>query len=124
MAAKNPIERLRKICMAMPGVTETLSHGEPTWWAGGRTFATTDNNHHHSGRIALVCKAPLGFQGTMVEMAPQRYFRPAYVGHKGWVGLRIDREVDWDEVASVVEQAYRMNLEASPRAPRGVRKGG
>jgi hypothetical protein len=122
MAPKDPIERLRKICMALPGVTETLSHGEPTWWAAARTFASTDNNHHQSGRVAVVCKAPLGFQAAMVEMAPRRFYRPPYVGHKGWVGLRIDLDVDWEEVASVVEQAYRMNLEASAGARRIARK--
>jgi hypothetical protein len=113
MAAKNPIEHLRKICMAMPGVSEKLSHGEPTWWAGGRMFAMTDNNHHDSGHVAVWCKAPLGYQGTMVEMAPRRFFRPPYVGHKGWVGLRLDVDVDWSEVAGVIEQAYRMNADAS-----------
>jgi hypothetical protein len=122
MAPKDPIQRLRKICMALPGVSETLSHGEPTWWAAGRTFASTDNNHHQSGRVAVVCKAPLGFQAAMVEMAPQRFFRPPYVGHKGWVGLRIDLDVDWEEVASVVAQACRINLEAPAGARRSVRK--
>jgi hypothetical protein len=122
MTVKDPIQRLRKICMALEGVTETLSHGEPTWWAGGRTFASTDNNHHQSGRVAVVCKAPMGFQATMVEMAPNRFFRPPYVGHKGWVGLRIDLDVDWDEVASAVEQAYRMNLAEMSRPKRAARK--
>lgn len=121
MPAKKPIERLRAICMALPGVTETISHGEPTWWVRGRTFASTDNNHHRSGRVAVVCKAPLGFQAAMVEMAPERFFRPPYVGHKGWVGLRIDLDVDWSEVKSVVEQAYRINLESAARPRRAGR---
>jgi hypothetical protein len=76
------------------------------------------NNHHNDGRVAIWCKAPLGFQAEMVSVAPERFFVPPYVGVNGWVGLRLDLDVDWDEVKSVVAQAY--NLCAEKSKPRRV----
>lgn len=103
------IDRLRALCLAMPGATEKLSHGEPTWFVGGKTFATTDNNHHSSGHIAAWIKGAPGAQEVLVEGAPDRFFRPPYVGHRGWIGARLDAPgVDWDEIRGLVEEAWRM----------------
>ena len=112
-----PIDKLRKICLALPDAVEKEAWGEPTFRVRGRMFAMYDNNHHDAGRIAVWCKAPLGFQGTMVDEAPERYFIPPYVGVNGWVGVRLDVDVDWKEVAGVVEQAYRMAIEKPKKAP-------
>jgi hypothetical protein len=105
------IDRLRKICLALPDAIEKEAWGEPTFRVRGRMFAMFTNNHHHDGRIAVWCKAPLGFQSMMVGEAPARFFVPPYVGVNGWVGMRLDVDVDWKEVAGVVEQAYRMAAE-------------
>ncbi len=104
----DPIERLRRICLAQPEAVEILSHGEATFKVGnGRVFAMVDNNHHHSGHIAVWCNAPPMVQEILVESDPERFFRPPYVGHKGWVGVRLDYKVDWDEVARIIDQAYQ-----------------
>ncbi|WP_423956169.1 MmcQ/YjbR family DNA-binding protein [Candidatus Binatus sp.] len=119
MPRPSPIDRLRKICLALPDATEKQAWGEPTFRVRGRMFAMYANNHHGDGRIAVWCKAPLGFQSMIVGVAPKRFFVPPYVGVNGWVGVRLDLEVDWKEVASVVEQGYQMAAEKPP--PRATR---
>ena len=103
------LARLREVCLALPEVTERLSHGSPTWFVRGKkTVATYVDNHHGDGRLAIWCPAAPGVQGTLVTEEPDRFFVPAYVGHRGWLGVRLDRDLDWDEVAGIVEDAYRM----------------
>lgn len=121
MPRLSQIERLRKICLALPDAVEKEAWGEPTFRVRGRMFAMFANNHHHDGRIAVWCKAPLGFQSMMVGEVPERFFVPPYVGVNGWVGIRLDVDVDWKEVAVVVEQAYRMAAE-KPAARSRSRK--
>ena len=99
------IARLRGLCLALPGVQERLSHGEPTWFVRGRSFATTAD-HHHDDRLAVWLAAPEGRQESLIETDPVRFFRPAYVGVRGWVGVYLDGSVDWDELAMLVEQAH------------------
>ena len=104
----DPLERLRRLCLALPETTERLSHGEPTWFVRDKkTFVTYDNHHHTSDRLAFWCAAPPGAQDVLVSAAPDRYFRPPYVGHRGWLGVYLDIPVDWEEVAAVIEDAYR-----------------
>ena len=101
--------RLRAICLAMPDATEKLTWGEhPTFRVRDRIFAQHHDNHHRPGRVALWCKAAPGIQDALVGAAPERFFVPPYVGHHGWLGLRLDGVVDWDEVASLVEESYRL----------------
>ena len=76
------------------------------------TFA----NQHHDDRIAFWCAAPAGAQEAMVESNPIRFFRPPYVGHRGWLGVRVDVDVDWDEVARIVSDAYAMIAATTPKA--------
>lgn len=100
--------RLRAICAGLPEVTERVSHGAVTFFVRGkRTLAYLTDDHHGDGRLALVCAAPPGAQAELLESDPARFFRPPYVGHRGWIGLRLDLAPDWDEVAGVVEEAYR-----------------
>jgi hypothetical protein len=101
------IERVRKICMALPEATEKLSHGEPTWFAG-KVFAMFDDHHHGSPHASLWLPAPFGAQETLVAADPERFFRPPYVGHKGWVGVVLDTGPDWETVADLVLDAYRV----------------
>jgi hypothetical protein len=103
------LTRLREVCLDLPEVTERLSHGSPTWFVGGKkTLATYVDNHHGDGRLAIWCPAPPGVQRALVTEEPERFFVPAYVGHRGWLGVRLDRDLDWDEVAGIVEDAYRL----------------
>ena len=108
MARKTEIDRVRALCMALPDTTERLSHGAPTWFiAGKKSYLTCHDDHHGDGRLAFWCAAPPGVQGQLVDQEPERFFVPAYVGHRGWLGVRLDRSPDWVEIAAIVEDAYR-----------------
>ena len=103
------LDRVRQLCLALPETTERLSHGAPTFFVRDKkTFVTFVDNHHGDGRLAIWCHAPLGMQEMLVEQNPERFFVPPYVGHRGWVGVRLERNADWDEVADLIEDAYRM----------------
>jgi hypothetical protein len=108
-AARLPVDRLRAICLALPEMSERLSHGEPTWFVGGKkTVAMLDDHHHGADHLAFWCPAAPGVQDEMVALEPERFFRPPYVGPRGWLGVRIDRTPDWDEVEAIVADAYRL----------------
>ena len=103
------LERLRSICMSYPEVSERLSHGEVTWFIREkRVLAMMDDHHHGADFFAVTCPAPPGVQAELIELEPERFYRPAYVGPAGWIGVRLDRDVDWDEVARMIDEAYRM----------------
>lgn len=107
MAAK-PVERLRALCLALPETTERTSHGEPTWFVRNKKTFVMFADHHHDDRLACWCAAPPGAQETLVGADPGRFFRPPYVGHRGWLGVYLDVPVDWDQIADIVEDAYRV----------------
>ena len=101
------LERLREICLGLPEVEERLSHGAPTFFVRGkRPFVMVLTDHHGDGRFALWCAAGEGIQSLLVEADPERFFVPPYVGHRGWLGVRLDRGVDWDEIAGIAEDAF------------------
>ncbi len=102
-----PLERLRRLCLALPEATERLSHGEPAWFVRGKRTFVTYADHHHDDRLAFWCAAPAGAQQALVAAEPDRFFVPPYVGPRGWLGVWLDRPVDWDEVADLVAEAYR-----------------
>ncbi len=94
--------------MALPEATERLGHGAPTWFvAGKKTFVMYHDDHHGDGILGLWCAAPPGVQRQLVDEEPDRFYVPAYVGHRGWIGVRLDRSPDWSEVAEIIEDAYR-----------------
>ena len=102
------LERVRAICLALPDVSERLSHSAPTFFIGGKkTFVMFHDDHHGDGRLALWCAAAPGVQPDLVGEEPDRFFVPPYVGHRGWLGVRLDRDLDWDEVAGIAEDAFR-----------------
>ena len=101
------LKRVRKICLALPGATEKEAWSAPTFRAG-KMFAAFADHHHGVDWIALWVLAPPGIQGMLVDADPERFFVPPYVGTNGWVGVRLDRETNWDQVADVVEEGYRM----------------
>ena len=107
--APRVLARLRAICLALPEANEKLSHGEPTWFAGkGKVFAMLDDHHHGSPHVSVWLPAGLGAQEALVESDPKRFFRPPYVGASGWVGVVLDTDPDWSQVAWLVEQAFRL----------------
>ena len=103
----DPVTRLRALCLALPEVTERLSHGEPTWFIRDKASIVTTADHHHDDRLAFWCAAADGVQEDLVAAAPGRFFRPPYVGHRGWLGVWLDVQVDWNEIAGLVTDAYR-----------------
>ncbi|MBA3735721.1 MAG: MmcQ/YjbR family DNA-binding protein [Actinobacteria bacterium] len=98
---------VRELCLALPETSERLSHGAPTFFVREkRSFLMVLTDHHGDGRFAIWCAAPDGMQKTLVEADAERFFVPPYVGHRGWLGLRLDRGVHPDELAGIVEDAY------------------
>jgi predicted DNA-binding protein (MmcQ/YjbR family) len=112
-SVRTAVDRLRAICLALPDTSEKLAWSEPTWRVRGKIFAQLDNHHHGAEHLAVWLPAPLGEQEAMIFADPARFFRPPYVGQRGWVGVRIDRRPDWTVVAKLVKQAY--GLIATPR---------
>jgi len=107
------LERIRTICLALPQTSERLSHGAPTFFVRGkRAFLMVMTNHHGDGRFAIWCAAPEGMQQALVDADSEKFFVPPYVGHRGWLGVRLDRLLDWDELTGIVEDAF---AEVAPR---------
>ena len=103
------MERLRAICMALPEVEERLSHGEPTFFVRGKKSFLMSSDHHHDDRLGFWCAAPPGVQAELVETEPARFFRPPYVGGRGWLGVYLDvADLDWDEIDQIAREAYRV----------------
>ena len=108
MAEKGRVlQRLREICLAFPNASERLSHGAPTFFVREkRAFLMVMDNHHGDGRFAIWCAAPEGMQQLLVDTDPDKFFVPPYVGHRGWLGVRLDRGLDWNDLAGIAEDAY------------------
>lgn len=106
--ARDPFARLRALCLALPEVTERLSHGEATWFIRGKKTFVSCSDHHHDDRVSFVCAAPPGEQEALVAADPEGFYVPPYVGGRGWIGVYLDVPgVDWDEIAELVVDAYR-----------------
>lgn len=93
---KDQLERVRRICSTLPETTEKLSHGEPTFFVKNKVFVMFADNHHNDGHIAVWLPVPFGFQTTLIENAPETFFKPPYVGVRGWAGIELDRITDKD----------------------------
>ena len=106
----DPLQRLRGVCTSFPEVTERLSHGAPTWFVRDKSaFVTLWADGHHGNQFPhLWCAAPPGVQTELIEAEPERFFRPPSVGGRGWLGVRLDVGVDWDELTRICEEAYRV----------------
>jgi len=106
-----PFDLVRSIALALPEVNERISHGASTFFIRNKkTFLNFAVNHHGDGRAAIWCSAPPGVQEELVELEPDRFYRPPYVGHRGWIGVRLDAEggeVNGDELTQIITEAYR-----------------
>ena len=100
------LERVRELCLALPETSERLSHGHPAFFVRKRAFVYYHDDHHGDGRLCLWVPAPPGMQEALVAGDPEHYFRPPYVGHRGWLGVRLDRGLEWDAIAGAIEEAY------------------
>jgi hypothetical protein len=101
------LERVREICLALPETSERPSHGAPSFFVREKKcFLMLLDDHHGDGRFAIWCAAPPGNQELLVATNGGRFFRPPYVGHRGWLGVRLNDGVDWDELEGIVEDAF------------------
>jgi hypothetical protein len=119
---RTPVDRLRAICLELPEATEKTAWGEPTWRVRDRLFAQLDDHHHGADRLAVWLPAAIGVQELLVRSDPDRFFVPPYVGHRGWIGVRIDRRPDWRLVTTLVHDAYRHVAPQRLLAPLGRRR--
>jgi hypothetical protein len=118
------LREVRRICHDLPAVTERLSHGSPTFFVRDKkTFVMFLDDHHQDGRLAIWCAAPPGVQPQLVEQEPARFFRPPYVGGRGWIGVELAVDPDWDEVAGICADAYRQVAPKTLIAELDARRG-
>ena len=104
---RSVLERLRKICLALPETSERLSHGAPSFFIREKKcFLMVLDDHHGDGIFGIWCAAPPGNQELLIAANGERFFRPPYVGHRGWLGVRFNEGVDWDELEGIVEDAF------------------
>ncbi len=104
-AEPGPVERLRALCLTLPEAEEKPfgGHTAPSFRVRDKLFVMVSED-----RTVMTCKGGPGVQEELVAAEPERFFIPPYVGHKGWIGARLDVEQDWDEVADLVVDSYRM----------------
>jgi hypothetical protein len=107
---RDPTERLRELCLALPEAHEVETWGEPTFRVRNKIFAmyASSATHHGGGRTSVWCKAKPVTQDMMIRAEPNRYYSPPYVGPKGWVGVWLDKSPDWNALEGLLLDAYRM----------------
>ena len=98
---------IREICLAFPKTEEVSSHGSPDFKVGGKSFAMFCVNHHGDGRVALWLRSPPGVQRLYTELNPDAYFVPPYVGPRGWLGVELNKDLDWTEITNRIREAYK-----------------
>ena len=101
----DPFARLQALCLSLPEAIEQETWEAPTFRVRNKIFAMVRSGE---GRVSVWCKARPGVQEMLISADPGRFFKPPYVGPKGWIGIHLDDEVDWDEVEDLVEESYRM----------------
>jgi hypothetical protein len=120
--SKKHLQRVRRLCAALPESTEKLSHGEPTFFVAKKVFCMFANNHHNDGHIAVWLPAPFGIQEMLISSSPEKYFKPPYVGVRGWVGVELSRVSD-EELDFHLRQAWRQIAPPKLHAALGTERG-
>src|SRR5579872_3672 len=118
MSERPELRRIREICLALPDVEERLSHGSPAFFTKSKQFLHYWDNHHDDGWHCVWCAAPIGMQEALTTANPQRFFRPPYVGHRGWIGVNLDDDPDWKEIEHIVGYAHETISRGRARANR------
>ncbi len=101
------LRRVRLICLALPGTLEKPSHGAPTFFSAKKVYCMFADNHHNDGHVAVWIPTEPGAQEALIRSDTRKYFRPPYVGVKGWVGVEVSRVSD-DELGMHLSEAYRL----------------
>lgn len=107
ISATQQLARVRRICLALPEASERLSHGEPTFFVRKKVFAMFSNNHHDDGHVSVLIPTAMGVQAVLIEADPRKFYRPPYVGVRGWVGIDLDQVAD-GELTVHLKQAWRL----------------
>ena len=119
--AAKALDHVRAICLALPDTTEKLSHSAPAFFVPGGQYLAFADNHHDDGRLAAWVAAPPGAQESLVAAEPKHFFRPPYVGPKGWIGINLDTGLEWGAVAALIEEGHAFiaakKKRRSPRRP-------
>lgn len=120
----SPIERLRRLCLALPDTWEKLSHGAPSFWVGKSMFAmfAEASNHHGAGRHGVWCRSTHEIQDMLLQLDPARFFRPPYVGANGWIGVYLDRRPNWRQVGERLAEAHALAHVKQARPKKCVRR--
>ena len=107
-ATRDPLGRLREICLALPEAHEAEAWGEPTFRVRNKLFAmhASANTHHGAGREAVWICANHVSQDMVMRAKPDRYFSPPYVGPGGWIGAWLDRNPPWNEIDELLRDGY------------------
>lgn len=117
ISAAESLQRVRDLCLALPGVTERISHGEPSWFVNKQFLTMAD--HHHDDRFGLWATAPQGEQAHWLALneavGEPRFFHPPYVGGRGWIGVYLDVPQDWPEVGEIIKAAWAVVAPATLR---------
>ena len=123
------IERVRRVCISLPETTEKLSHGEPTFFVRKKVYAMLSNNHHNDGHVAVTIPVAIGIQEALIAANPAKFYRPPYVGVRGWVGIEL-KQVSDEELTLHLREAWRLIapeklrvlLEVSPNESEQLKK--
>jgi hypothetical protein len=101
------LRRIRRICTRLPETTEKLSHGAPTFFVRKKVYVMFVDNHHNDGHVAVWLPAPPGIQSLLIGGAPEKFFKPPYVGVKGWIGVELDQVSD-EELAFHIHEGWKL----------------
>jgi len=104
---KDRLSKLLEICLALPGATREECGDHSTFRVAKKVFAYYLNDHHGDGIVSVCCKVPHGDNKWLIEASPRKFYMPAYIGSRGWVGLRLDHAtVNWREVKELVQGSF------------------
>jgi predicted DNA-binding protein (MmcQ/YjbR family) len=110
MQEDKQLRKLTEICLALPEAERSISGDHATYRVRGKVFAYFLNDHHGDGIVSVCVKSELGENTDRARREPERFYLPAYIGPRGWFGLRLDRgRVSWKEVANIVERSFRLS---------------
>jgi predicted DNA-binding protein (MmcQ/YjbR family) len=103
------LQKMSDICLALPSAECERSGDHATYRVRGKVFAYFLDNHHGDGIVSVCVKGELGENTDRARREPERFYLPAYIGPRGWFGLRLDRgRVRWEEVDEVIARSYRL----------------
>lgn len=114
------VRRVRQICMALPETMEKLSHGEPTFFVSKKVYAMCAINHHNDGHFAVWIPVAPGIQATLIKNDPEKFYRPPYVGVKGWVGVELTQVSD-DELGMHLTEAWQLTKAPAKKHSKKMR---